>query len=297
MVRHIAHLDIPDFYATLEQLRHPELRGRPLALAEPGPRAVIQGVNAIARTAGVQEAMPLSQARRSCRSLQVLPPDGHFYRQQHQLLLRELNRFSPLVEGALWGHYFVDLSGTRRLWGPPPDIACRLEKQLATQRQVHARVGLAATKLVSQIAANLVTPGDLCDIFPGGEATFLESLPVTALPGVGAVTAGRLADFNIRRVGQLAALPVGGVAAVFGKLGTRLLKLARGIDPTPVVPFERAPRLSLARTLERDEIVRERLEAILLQQVEEAGWWLRCHNRYPGEFLLEIRHADGMTAR
>ena len=77
----------------------------------------------------------------------------------------------------------------------------------------------------------------------------------------------------------------------------RLLQLAQGLDATPVLPFRKVPRLCVAHTLERDEIDRERLEAILFQQVEDAGWMLRCHNRYPGQLVLEIRYADGVTVR
>jgi DNA polymerase-4 len=78
-------------------------------------------------------------------------------------------------------------------------------------------------------------------------------------------------------------------------MGSRLLRFAQGIDATPVIPFQEAPRLCLVHDLDRDEILQERLEAVLLQQAEEAGWILRQHNRYPGQFLLEIRYADGVT--
>jgi len=296
MERHIAHLDVPDFYAALEELRHPEWRKRPLALAENGPRAVVQGVNGIARREGIREGMSLSQARRFCRRLMTTSPDLPFYKTQHQHILENLSYFSPLVEGTLLGHYFVDLTGTRRLWGPSPDVACRLEHRLAAQNGLHARIGLAANKLISQVAANCIPPGDLSCIFPGGETSFFAPLPVTFLPGVGFKTASRLADFNIRRIGQLADLPASSLHDVFGETGSRLLRLARGVDSTPILPFRMAPRLRVIHNLDRDEIDRERLEGILFQQVEEAGWSLRLQNRYPGRFSLEIRHADGKTA-
>lgn len=297
MERHIAHIDIPDFCATLEELRRPELKKRPLVLAEPGPRAITQGVNRLARTEGIHEGMPLGQAQRFCRRLLVMPPDGRYYHHQHQHLIEVLGRFSPLVEGVTPGHYFVDLTGTRRLWGPCPDAASRMNRQLAAKERLEARIGLAANKLISQVAARCLPPGDLSCIFPGGETVFLAPLPVTALPGVGSKTSSRLLDFNIETIGQLAAISAGILAGVFGRMGSRLQQLAQGLDTTPVLPFRKIPQLSVVRTLGRDEIDRERLEALLFQQVEEAGWLLRRHNRYPGQLALEIRYADGVTVR
>ncbi len=135
MERNIAHIDIPDFCAILEELRKPELKKRPLVLAEPGPRAITQGVNGAARTEGIREGMPLGQAQRLCRRLLVMPPDGRYYQHQHQHILEALGQFSPLVEGALPGHYFVDLTGTRRLWGPSPDAAYRMNRQLSSGKR------------------------------------------------------------------------------------------------------------------------------------------------------------------
>jgi DNA polymerase-4 len=291
----VVHFDFPDFHASMEELRRPELKRRPLVLTEPGPRAVIQGINEIARLEGIREGMPLSLARRLCRRLLAVPPDLRFYGEQHQQIMQELDRFSPLVEGTFPGHYFVDLTGTHRLWGPPPDAACRMERRLAEQKGLHARVGLGVNKLISQVAAHCITPGDLSCIFPGGEASFLFPLPVTSLPGVGSKTASRLADFNIRQIGQLASISADALFSVFGKTGLRLLRIARGIDPNPVLPFQRIPKMCVRKDLDQDEIDRERLEAILFQLVEDAGWELRYHNRYPRRFSLEIRYADGMT--
>lgn len=297
MVRSIAHLDIPSFYATLEEVRRPEWKKQPLALAANNSRAVIQSVNSIARGEGVAEGMPLAQARRICRRLVNTPPDLSFYKRQHRLILENLAYFSPLVEGTLCGHYFVDLSGTQRLWGPVPDTACRLEQRLAVATGLHARLGLGANKLISQVAAHCTPPGDLICVFPGGERSFFATLPVALLPGVGPKTAARLADFNIEQIGQLAALPVGSLYTVFGRAAARLVRLARGDDSTPVVPFQRTHRLGVTHTLERDEIDRERLAAALFRQVEETGWLLRQHNRYPGTFHLEVGYADGATNR
>ena len=295
MPRNIAYLGIPDFFTAAEELRRPELKRRPLVLAQSGERAVIQGVNSNARKEGIQEGMPLCRARRLCRRIHVMPPDFYHYREKHRDIVRELGFFSPLAEGSHPGSYFIDITGTRRLWGPEPDLACRMEKELYGKMGLRARIGLASNKLVSQVAANCIDPGDLGFIFPGKEESFLAPLPVNFLPGVGEVTASKLSDFNVLEIGKLASLPLDMLAAVFGRSAERLLKIAKGLDSSPVLPAQQAPRVSVTKILDRDEIDNGRLESVLFQLVEEAGWDLRRYNRCPGTFRLEIRYADGVS--
>lgn len=294
--RCIVHLSVPDFCAAVEERRHPELRRCPFVLSQIRDRAVVQGVNAAARKEGVREGMPLGAARRLCRRLTVLPPDPGLYRERHRGLLGELERFSPLAEGPAPGSYVVDITGTRRLWGPAPDAACRMAAELVSRSGFYARVGIAASKLVSQVAAEVVPPGDLNCIFPGGESAFLSPLPVSCLPGVGSKTAEKLADLNIRRIAQLASLPAESVFGVFGRQGLRLLQLARGVDPSPVLPSLRMPRLRFACILDRDGIDSHQLESRLFRLTEEAGWNLRRWNRSPGRLTLEVHYADGVSA-
>ncbi len=296
MLRNIVHLGVPDFYTAIEELRRPELKRRPFVLAQAGQRSVIQGVNSNARKEGLCEGMPLSLARRLCRRIHVLPSDFYHYREKHLDIVREFGFFSPLVEGSCPGSYFIDVTGTRRLWGPGPDLACRMEKDLCGKMGLRSRVGLASNKLVSQVAANCIDPGDLSFIFPGNEESFLSPLPVDLLPGVGEVTTSRLAGFNILKIGQLASFPLDMLAAVFGRSAERLLKIAKGLDPAPVLPTHQVQRVSITKILDRDEIDLGRLESVLFQHVEEAGWDLRRHNRCPGNFRLEIRYADGVSA-
>jgi len=293
----IAHFDIPNYYAVLEELRDSGLKNRPLVLAEPRPRALVQGVNGIALREGLKEGMPLSRARRLCRRRHIVPPDHGFYRKRHRQVLDFFGRFSPLVEGILPGRYFVDVAGTRRLWGAATDATYRMEKELSQRERLPARAGLGNNKLVSQVAAKVIPPGDLGCVFPGGEASFLAPLPVDFLPGVGLKTSSLLEDFNIRRIGELADLPEESLSMVFGNKGFRLIQLARGIDSTPVLPLRKKPGVSVNRILDRDEIDRFRLEAFLFQQVEEAAWMLRRHNRYAKVFSLEIRYADGVSVQ
>jgi DNA polymerase-4 len=295
MPRTIVHLQIPDFCAAVEELRRPEWKRRPLVLAHAGERALILGVNANGRKEGLREGMPLFQARRLCRRLHVMEADFYHYREKHLEIVREFDSWSPLVEGGGPGSYFIDITGTRRLLGPGPDLACRMENDLVGKTGLHARIGLASNKLVSQVAARCIKPGDLGYIFPGNEESFLSPLPVDFLPGVGEITAVKLAGFNILRIGQLASFPADILSPVLGRSAERLLKIARGMDTAPVLVSRQAPKISVVKIMERDEIDPQRLESALFQQVEEAGWELRLHNRCPGSLRLEIRYADGVS--
>jgi DNA polymerase IV len=295
--RQIVHLSLPDFCTRLEEIRQPKLGRRPLSLAHSRVGAIIHGVNESARSEGIREGMPLSHAKRLCRRLESLPPDLPFYRGQHDRLLHDLDRFSPLIEGISLGSYFLDLTGTRRLFGPPPDAAARIASEVAARVALPPRIGLASNKLVSQVAAGCMPKGNLSFILSGWETSFLYPLPVTALPGVGEKTSARLGDFNIQKIGQLAAISVEALFQVFGKGGGRLSKMAQGIDPSPVVPLEKTSRLSLARNLARGEVDLELLQAVLLDLVEDAGCSLRASNRYPERFSLEVYYADGASGR
>lgn len=296
MERKIAHLYIPNFQASLEELRHPDLKRYPLALALTSSRALLQGVNVIAKKEGLREGMPLSQARRMCKLLKVVAPDYWYYRTQHQKIVSLFDRFSPLAEGAFPGHYFIDLTGTTRLWGAATDALYRVEKELI-ENKFTASAGLAQNKLVSEVAARVVPPKDINYIFPGQEAHFLAPQPVKYLPGVGRKTASLLYDFNVQWIGELARIPEESLSAVCGKKAVRLISLAQGIDSTPVLPSRKNSKISVSHILPRDEIDRELMKGSLLALVENTGWTLRRCNRNAKSMSLELQYADGIIVK
>ncbi len=224
------------------------MKRRPFVLAQTAERSVIQGVNSNARKEGIREGMALCRARRLCRRIHVIPSDVCHYREKHLEIVREFGFFSPLVEGSCPGSYFIDVTGTHRLWGPGPDLACRMEKDLSIKMGLRARIGLASNKLVSQVAANCIGPGDLSFIFPGNEESFLSPLPVDFLPGAGEVTTSRLAGFNIVIIGQLASFPLDMLAAVFGRNADVSLKSQREWILPPYCPLGRSRGYPLQRS-------------------------------------------------
>jgi len=212
--------------------------------------------------------------------------------------MASLGHFSPLVEPAGWGHFFVDITGTRRLWGTLLDTADQMRRLMTRDFQLNAAVGLASNKLVSQVAARVIRIQELCDVFPGVEASFLAPLRVSLLPGVGKITTTTLlAELNLRTVGELAAVPPMFLGEIFGAAGQRLQRMALGEDSSPVVTPRAVPTIREEIQLPEDENHRSRLLGHLYGLVEGLGRRLRFQNRCPGELTLTVIYTDSVQAR
>jgi DNA polymerase-4 len=298
MNREILHIDIRNFCIALERQRRPDLREWPVVVAPGQGRTVVQAASPEAREEGIHPGMLVARARQYCRRLTVLPPDFPLYRQAQEKIVTALGGFSPLVEPTSWGHFFVDATGTRRLWGGLLDRADRMRRLVATEFQLETAVGVASNKLVSRIASRVVKVRDLCDVFPGLEASFLAPLAVNVLPGVGEVTTTRLVnELNLRTAGELSHVSPVLLSQIFGAAGQRLRSMALGEDPSPVVTPKSAPMLREEVQLPEDENHRHRLLGYLYELVEALGRRLRCQNRCPGELTLTATYADGVQAR
>ena len=295
MLRNILHLDIRNFCIALEQQRQPDLRDWPMVIAPGQGRTVVQAVSPEARQEGIQPGMVVARARRRCRRLNILPPDFSFYRQAQEKVITSLSNFSPLVEPAGWGHFFIDITGTRRLWGTLLDTADRMRRLVTRDFQLNAAVGLASNKLVSRVAARVVRIQELCDVFPGVESSFLAPLKVNLLPGVGEVTTTKLlVELNLRTVGELAAVSPMFLGEIFGAAGQRLHRMALGEDSSPVVKSVTVPTIREEIQLPEDDNRRSRLSGHLYGLVEGLGRRLRSQNRCPGELTLTVTYADSL---
>jgi DNA polymerase-4 len=253
MDRAILHLDIPAFPVAVERVVSPRLRERPVVVApSSSTRASILVASLEARRAGVFRGMPLARAARICRDLIVLPPNEPLYRRASDAILKILNGFSPLLEPAGGGHVFLDMTGTARLFGRSVDSADRIQREVRERLRLHATLGVASNKLVSRVAARVIRPERLYDVFPGSERPFLAPLEVDLLPGVDPPSREMLSEVNIAHVRELATLEVAHLRLLFGKRAWRLYREARGIDPSPVRPPEAAPSVREEETLPED---------------------------------------------
>src|SRR5947209_15440468 len=253
--RVVMHVDLDAFYASVEQLRRPELRGKPVVVGGsglPGERGVVAAASYEARPFGVRSAMPLSRARRLCPAAVFVPCDFTAYREASKAVFGILDRYSPFIEPIALDEAYLDLTGQEALMGPPPTVAVRLRDEVKTGCGLDLSIGVASCKLVAKVASELRKPRGLVVVPAGEEAGFLAPLPLSRLPGCGPATIARLESFGIRTIGQLADMSEPLLGELFGKYGRVLHAHARGIDPTLVEPPGEPKSISREVTFERD---------------------------------------------
>jgi DNA polymerase-4 len=298
MDRSVLHVDVPAFPIAVGRVVDPALRGRPVLIAPPGSgRAVVLCVSEEAAGEGVRRGMPVQAALRRCPGATVLAPDEALHRRAAAALLRLLAGYSPLVEPAAHGQAFLDLTGTGRLFGAAQDTAARIRREIDARLRLRATAGVAINKLVSRVAARVVRPDGLYDVFPGSEAAFLAPLPVGLLPAAHGEAAARLFDLNVGRVEELLRFSTEQMRFAFGAGGERLRCQALGIDAAPVRPPESAAAIVEEETLAEDSNDEAALLAALWRLCERAGARLRRLPAQARRLRLSLRYADTVTAR
>lgn len=299
-MRSVLFVDPPAFCTTVEALVAPALRARPLAVAPPGAdRAVVLALSPEARAAGVTRGMAVRQARRVCPDLVLLPPNPRLYARASRALYDLLRPWAPVLEPGRWGHAYLDLTGTGRLFGPAVDVAARLAREARERLRLPLTVGVAANKLVSAAAAEVVkTAGSSPLLVPGGgEAGFLAPRPVALLPDVPDRVRARLDDYQLERIGEVAAIPEAALCAVLGAAGRTLRAHAHGIDPRPVLPPERRAELRAAHVLATDTNDPGALDRLLRRLTERVGSALRRRGLEAARLAVTLAYADYVTAR
>lgn len=295
MTRSIVSFHIPHFCLALMAANDYALRGRPVVVAEQTPRGRVMDVSSEARSEGIRAGMATMQAKRYCRGLVLVPPDYLLYRKGQAAVLSRLQQFTPLVEPAGWGNYFLDITGTRLLWGVGIDAAVRIRDDVTGATSLLPRIGLAGNKLVSSVAGTLSRPRDVCSVMHGEERRFLSPLHLDYIPRLGAVTKEILCDeLGVHTIGSLAEIPPVLLARVFGAEGKSLARIAGGEDRESVITPQQAPALSFAHSFPDGENGRDKISAALFSLCEQVGRELRKRNRIPQWLTIEINYVDGM---
>ncbi len=256
----ILHADLDAFYASVEQLLDPSLRGRPVAVGG----GVVLAASYEAKAFGLSAGMPGWRARQQCPGLVVV--DGHFaeYQRLGDAVVDVLRDFTPLVERISIDEAFLDVAGAVHLFGSPGDIAVQIRRRVRDELGLPISVGVATTKHLAKVASQVAKPDGIVVVEPGRERAFLDPLPVELLWGVGPATRDRLARSGVTTIGQLAATAPGTLQRLLGHaVGEKLGSLANNVDRRSVETSRRARSVGAQSALGRrpasEEVVRASL--------------------------------------
>lgn len=310
-MRSILFVDPPAFCTTVESLVAPGLRSRPLAVAPPGAeRATILALSPEAELAGVRRGMVARVAKKVCPDLILLPPNPRLYARASRALNEVLRVYAPVIEPRWYGHAFLDLSGTERLFGPAVDVAERIRREAKERLRLPLWVGVATNKLVSEAATRAGRSDSLAggrtgipekDLWPlsvpsGAEASFLAPRPVDVLPDVPDRIRRRLEDYQLDLIGEIAVIGEIDLCAVFGSAGRTLRAQARGIDPRPVLSPELRAEFRAAHTLATDTNDIGVLHQLLRKLTEFLGRRLRQRSLAARRLTVAIDYVDYASA-
>ncbi len=297
MERRIIHLNIADFSVAVERLLDRSLKTRALIVAEPSSRAVVHDMSDEAYGEGVRKGMDLSIASRRCRRALILPPRPELYRRAMDHCLQQILPYTPLVERSSGsGHFYLDVSGVERLFGPPQDIGCQLRRGMLQSLGLDPIWSVAPNKLLAKVASRLVKPrGEY--ILNQDPSIFLAPLSLGLLPGIARADLRRLNQVNIYRVDQAAVLSVQELSLLCDQRAHALYQTIRGIDTTPVLPATQSrEENSWHHLLTPDSNQEDVVRAALAHLVQQAGFSLRRRELGCRRVGVWIQYTDGVTA-
>ncbi|MGH8012251.1 MAG: DNA polymerase IV [Candidatus Binataceae bacterium] len=290
--RVIAHADMDAFYASVEQLDHPEWRDKPLIVGGSSRRGVVTSASYPARAFGVHSAMPTAQAHQLCPHAIFVHGRMERYAQVSRQVREVFDSFTPAVEPLSLDEAFLDLTGTERLMGAPIDVARALKQHVLERTGLVVSVGLAPTKMAAKILSDLSKPDGLLCVGPDELSAFLEPLAVERLWGVGRVTLARMHQLGIRTIGELARHDRGDLRVRFGSFGAHLHELANGRDPRPVIADWRRKSYGEENTFEHDlELDSLELRRVLIAHGEALAHRLRADGVQAGTVVLKLKLA------
>jgi DNA polymerase-4 len=300
-VRIIFHVDMDAFFVSVEELFDPGLKGKPVVVGgQKDERGVVAAASYEARKYGVHSAMPLRTAAKLCPHAIFL--DGHpeRYREYSHRVHEILLEFTPQVSMASIDEAYLDMTGTERLWGPPLRAATLLHDRIGQRTGLNCSIGAAASKMLAKICSDFAKPNGIAWVPAGMEAAFLAPLDVSRIPGVGRVTAERLREIGVRRIGDLARLDEDFLLRRFGQWGLALAGKARGADAGAwfegeIGAYEDPKSISHEHTFAEDVRDAALLEATLARQAEKVGRRLREHRLFARTVELKLRYSDFTT--
>lgn len=292
----ILHVDMDAFYAAVEELDDPSLRGRAIIVGGEDGRSVVSSASYPARRFGVRSAMPVGQALRLCPQAIVVPPNFPRYVEVSRHVMGIFRDVTPLVEPLSIDEAFLDVRGARRLWGSPGEIARGLRERVRRETGLTCSVGAAATKHVAKIASTMSKPDGLLIVPEADTAGFLAPLSVRALWGVGPKAAEALEGRGIRTVSDVLETPSAALDRALGPaMSERIRQLVRGVDERRVTPEHVEKSVGHEETFHTDIADASVLRAELRRLADRVGARLREGGWEARTVAIKVRFADFTT--
>jgi DNA polymerase IV len=289
--RKIVHVDMDAFYASVEQRDDPHLRGKPVVVAWKGKRSVVCAASYEARTFGVRSAMPAIRAERLCPEAVFIPPDFPRYRAVSQSAREIFSRHTDLIEPLSLDEAYLDVTENKMSLPTATRVARIIREQIREELHLTASAGVAPNKFLAKIASDWKKPDGLFVIQPEDVDAFLHPLPVGRIPGVGKVTEKRLEELGIKTMGDLRSQELPMLESRFGRYGSRLYELARGIDHSAVVPNRPTQSISAEDTFEHDVPLLE-VEPMIRRLAEKVWIASRKEVRIARTVVLKLKTSD-----
>jgi DNA polymerase IV len=289
--RHIAHFDLDAFFVSVECLKAPNLKGKPLLVGGSGDRGVVTTCSYEARKFGIHSAMPMRLARRLCPEAIIIRGDMESYSKYSRLVTEIIQDTVPLFEKASIDEFYIDLSGMDKFFGCSL-FARELKNKVLKESGLPVSYALASNKLISKVATNEAKPNGQLEIAFGGEKNFLAPLPVAKLPGIGQETAYKLIRRGVETIRTLSEIPIEMLETMMGKTGIELWRKANGLDESPIIPYREQQSISTERTFESDTINLHFLHAELVRMTESIGFQLRKQDKLTGCLTVKLRYSN-----
>ena len=292
----IIHVDLDAFFASVEQLDNPELKGRPVIVGgSTKERGVVSTASYEARAFGVQSAQPIARAKKLCPQGVFLRVRMDRYREISRRVLKILSSCTPKVEPVSIDEAFLDITGCEKLFGKAEGIAREIKTRIKKEVGLTCSLGVAPNKFLAKVASGMQKPDGLVIVKDNDKESFLANLPVGKIWGVGKVTQRELQQMGIYTIRQLGELSFSELQKTFGRIGARLYNLSHGIDRTPVLTDRKIKSMSSETTFPHDISERKVLEKTLYELSVKVSKTLRNKGLGAKSIQVKVRFSDFTT--
>lgn len=289
----IVHVDVDAFFASVEQVLDPRLRGKPVLVG----RGVVASASYEAKARGVRTAMTFRDAMRCCPDAIIVAGQYEHYANFAGRVRRILEDFTPAVETAALDDFYLDFAGTERLYPDYTRTLRRVQERVFDGTSLGVSMGAATSKLVAAVASRLQRPRGFLIVPPGFEQDFLAPLDIEKLHGIGHAHAATLRERGIHTIADLRGVPVEALVATFGDvIGRQLYDRARGRDPRTISEPAEPKSISRETTIDGGTIDLEFVDALIEYLAERIGSTLRAGNRRARTLALKLRYMDSFFA-